>query len=218
MEKYLNNLIEQFKAATGVKNIDIHSKQFLSEFSEWIKSRQLMGEKYTIFLDYTGFRFADSNCAEIGKGYFDSVVTPFKTTIITSSKLTPLVSSNRIISGNMRVYQGQPLLISKCKQTNKMDVIPNDIIHTFMTQNSYNPGLIRGWDDLHNSGKNDIILGLYGCIYDRDIEKRIKQLEQVREKLVYREYIENYSTDGDNYFYVIGSNSKIKKLYKERLR
>ena len=37
MEKYLSLLIEQFKQANNIKNVDINSQVFISEFSEWIK-------------------------------------------------------------------------------------------------------------------------------------------------------------------------------------
>ena len=46
MEKYISLLIEQFKQATGIKNVDINSQSFMLEFSEWIKSRHSISNNY----------------------------------------------------------------------------------------------------------------------------------------------------------------------------
>lgn len=218
MEQYLNNLIEQFKSSTGLKNIDIKSEQFIDEFTQWLKNRQLMGKEYAYFLDYMGFRFADSDCAEVGKGEYDSVVKPFDTVLITSATPIKKVNPNRIITGNMRVYESVPVLVRHNKGGNQLDLIPSDIIHTYMTQNPYGQSLISGWENLHNSGNNNIILGIFGSIHDKDIESRIKQLELLRDKLTCGDYKEDYSTSGDSYYYAIGSDREIKKLYKVKTR
>ncbi len=218
MEQYLNNLIEQFRLATGSKTTDVKSEQFISEFSAWIKSRQKMGNEYTYFLDYMGFRFADADCAEVGKGEYDSVVKPFETTIITPATPIKKVNPDRIIKGNMRVYESVPVLVRHNKGGNQLDQIPNDIIRTYMTQNPFSQSSISGWENLHNSGDNNIILGIFGSIHDKDIETRIKQLESLRDKLTCGDYKEDYSTSDDSYFYAIGSDRMVKKLYKVKTR
>ena len=52
MEKYISLLIEQFKQATGIKNVDINSQSFMLEFSEWIKSRHSISNNYLDLLEY----------------------------------------------------------------------------------------------------------------------------------------------------------------------
>ena len=52
-----------------------------------------------------------------------------------------------------------------------------------MTQNPYTTIEIRNWEDLHNSGESDIIVGVYGSIYDKDIESKLKQIQELEEKL-----------------------------------
>lgn len=215
MEQYLNNLIEQFRLATGSKNVDSKSAQFINEFSDWIKSCQSMGEEYTYFLDYMGFRFADADCAEVGKGDYDSVVKPFETTIITSATPIKKVNSDRIIKGNMRVYESVPVLVRDYKGGNQLEQIPSDIIRTYMTQNPFTSSSFLGWENLHNSGENNIILGIYGSIYDKDIEARIKQLNSLKDKLTCGDYKEDYSVFNGSYFYAIGSDRRVKKIYKK---
>ncbi|MDY5928964.1 MAG: hypothetical protein SPJ27_02885, partial [Candidatus Onthovivens sp.] len=84
MEKYLSLLIEQFKQANNIKNVDINSQAFISEFSEWIKLRQDVSKNYLALLEYMELsKFADCDTVEVGKGRYDTVVKPFNTTIIT---------------------------------------------------------------------------------------------------------------------------------------
>ena len=51
MEKYISLLIEQFKQATGIKNVDINSQSFMLGFSEWIKSRHSISNNYLDLLE-----------------------------------------------------------------------------------------------------------------------------------------------------------------------
>ncbi len=215
MEEYLRNVIKQFKLSTGTKNIDINSQEFIDEFSAWIKSRRKMGKEYACFLDYLNFRFAEPGCAEVGKGEYDSIVKPFETTLITPVSSIKKVSDDRIITGHMRVYESTPLLIRHFKGGNQMSQIPTDIIHTYMTHNILSESLISGWEDLHNSGSCCIIVGIFGSIYDKDIEERIKIVENLREKLTCYEFDEDYSTTDDMYMYALGSMEK-KILTKKK--
>ena len=217
MEQYIKSLINRFASANGIKNPDINSKQFIDEFSQWLKSRKAIGREYTYFIDYMGFNFANPDCAEIGKSQYDSIVVPFETTIITpASKPFKGVDEKRIITGNMRVYEDVPLLVRHDTQGyNSVDQIPNDIIRTFMTQNPFGQSSIAGWGDLHNSGNNDIIVGIYGSTHDKDMNEKIKMMQALRDKLQ-RQFIEDMSVDGDSYFYVLGSDRFEKKLVKTR--
>ena len=84
MEKYISLLIEQFKQATGIKNVDINSQSFMLEFSEWIKSRHSISNNYLDLLEYMELsQISYPDTVEVGKGQYDSIVKPFNTTIIT---------------------------------------------------------------------------------------------------------------------------------------
>jgi len=217
MDEYFSNLIEQFKLATGSKNVDITSNQYASDFLIWLKNYQSLGIEYTCFLDYLGFRFTDESCAEVGKGKFDSVVKTFDTLLITTALPIKGVNPERIIKGNMKVFESVPVLVKYIKKGNQVIQISNDIIRTYMTQNPYNQSLITGWEDLHNSGKNNIILGIFGSIHDNDRQTKIKKLKSLKHKLTNTDYIEEYDASGDNYFYVIGSD-RIEKKSKVKVK
>ncbi len=218
MEQYLKNLIEQFRLAIGNKNTDLNSKEFISEFTEWLKSRQKIGKEYIYFLDSMGLRFADSDCAEIGKSAYDTVVRPFNTKLITlaAPSFEGSKMKSRIITGNMRVYEQCPVLVRYNIKGNQLDQIPSDIILTYLTQNPFSQGSISGWEGLHNSGNNNIIVGIYGSIFDKDVEAKIKLIEDLKGKLSDDDFKEDYSTLNDKYFCAIGSQRMVKKMMKTK--
>ncbi len=220
MEKYLKNLVEQFKQATGTKNVDTNSQAFISEFESWIKQRQLDGNEYLGLLDYMELsKFSDPMTAEIGKGQFDTLVKDFDTTIITPySKGIIVPDSSRIITSDFRVYEGTPVLMRQTeKGTTQVDPITSTSALTFMTQNPYTPEQIANWEQLHNGRESDIIVGIYGSVYDKDTESKIKQIENLRDRLD-ESYKEEYAVVGDTYCYAIASERMVKRLVKTLTR
>lgn len=220
MERYLKKLIEQFKQATGTKNVDTNSQEFISEFESWIRQRQLEGNEYLGLLDYMELsKVSDPATAEIGKGQFDTLVKDLDTTIITPySKGIIIPDSRRIITSDFRVYEGTPVLMRQTeKGTTKIDPITSASTLTFMTQNPYTPTQIANWEQLHNGRENDIIVGIYGSVYDKDTESKIKQIEDLRDRLD-DSYKEEYAVVGDTYCYAIASERKVKRLVKTLTR
>ena len=82
-----------------------------------------------------------------------------------------------------------------------------------MTQNPYRQQDITNFDKLHNSKKTAVILGAYGSIHDHDIEDKIIQLRTVLDK-TNGNMNESYEENNGEYYYVISSNIKTKKLVK----
>lgn len=217
MEKnkaYIKFLISQFKSATGTKNIDFESEGFISDFNNWIKSRQDISQNYLSMLDCMGLqKITESSTIEIEKGKFDTIVKPFDTTIITPySDGLSVSDESRIITSEFIVHNGMPILY-KLKGTNVSEVKPilSDSTLTFMTQNPYTEANIRDWDQLHNIGKNDIIVGVYGSIYDKDIKSKLKQIRKLEEKLG-GTYIQEDAVIGDTYCYAIASKKEKEKV------
>ena len=151
MEKYLSLLIEQFKQANNIKNVDINSQVFISEFSEWIKLRQDVSKNYLALLEYMELsKFADCDTAEVGKGRYDTIVKPFNTTIITPHiSGLEILGNERIINAELVVMGETPVLFGANKNGKPISSSSN---LTFMTQNPYTTIEIRNWEDLHNSG------------------------------------------------------------------
>ena len=84
-----------------------------------------------------------------------------------------------------------------------------------MTQNPYSPKHIMNWDEIHNKGEKEIILGVFGNIYDKDSENKIKELKEFKNKLI-GSYSEDYMVENDTYCYVVASDKVEKKLFKRR--
>lgn len=207
MKNNFDYLIDQFKSAKGLKHVDIYSKKFISEFAFWLKEMQKKGEEYINYLDILEFNFKDSSCAEFGKGEHDTLVKPFKTKIISpnAGEITG-VSKDRLIIGNVKIYNGNACLLNKEKE---VKVLPKAITHTYMTQNPYYFGNISGFENIHNCGNNNIIIGVYGNIHDKDRETKENQIKTIKNNLN-KPYIEFYETDKDSYYHVIGSKRKIR--------
>ena len=216
MDKYLNNLMLQFKNATNTEHVDVNSQEFIEEFSVWLSDMKKVGDEYTQFLDYLKFSFNDFHCAEVGKGDYDSVVKSYQTTIITPCiESFSGISKDRFLSGDMQVLSGNPMLVSIGKRGFARE-IPSEVVGTYMMQNPLSYGAVSNWDILHNSRRSGIIVGAYGSIYDKDIEQKIKILEKLKLKLNNSNLIEGYTTFRDNYFYVVGTEKPHVKIKVKR--
>ncbi len=220
MEQYLKDLIEQYKLATGIKSIDLQSEEFVTDFTAWLNERQQIAKNYAYFLDAMELHFAYADCAEIGKGGYDTIVKPFKTMLITpaSQSLPDSEFQNRVINGNVRISGNKPILVKQVLGKNQYKEIPRDIISTYITQNPAKASYIFGWENLHNTYRNRIIVGVYGNIYDKNREAKLKLIKDFKAKLNEGNLIDDYTTMGDNYFYAVGTDVEERKLERIRIK
>ena len=205
VDRYLDNLIVQFIQATGYKNKNVNSVGFKYEFLGWIEERKKISNKYLKLLDYMNLTedIDKESSVEVGKGKYDTIVRSFKT-----NRITPYVEDldeERTMNAIFKVMDGQPTLITN----NGLNIarIESNIPITFITQNPYNESLINGWSSLHNMGLNNIVVGMYGNINDKDMEQKIETLKALKDKLL-REYQEEFSILDDSYCYAIASKTK----------
>ena len=219
MEKYLNKLIEQFKSATGTKSVDVNSQEFVKEFSEWVKARKLMGKDYTSFIEYmdTHPTVISGESVEIGKGKHDSIALDTDIHMITPYSDGIKRTGAGIITADFTVYDGTPIMVRHDKGGNQFKEVDTQCVRRFLTQNPYDPICIRNWEQLHNVGEN-ITVGIYGSIYDKDIEQKIQQIEALRDGLSDDYFKEDYVTEGDSYYYAVSSARKVKRLVKTLTR
>ena len=153
-------------------------------------------------------KFTDSSTFEIGKGLFDSIIMPFDTTIITPHSYMLNVEPSRVITSNFMVCDGSPIIFkAKGMQMIESNPIKGNAVQTFMTQNPYSDMNIRNWEQLHNSSKNDIIVGVYGSIYDKDMDSKLRQISTLKSKLN-GNYVEENVTINDAYCYALASKRK----------
>lgn len=212
MEKYLNNLMKQFAQAKGIKNIDVSSTSFIEEFMYWVKQNRIMSEAYLSFIDSIDVHpsVIDETTVEIGKCEFDSIALNTPMSMITPYTID-IPDEKILVPGMFMVYNGNPYVI----HNNKMIVFDDTLTSRFITQNPYSNEEIKNWEQLHNVG-NNITLGFFGDIHDFDKITKIKLLKELKSKLSNSEFVENYETSDDLYFYVLSSDRKIKSLTKTR--
>lgn len=208
----INHLINQYKSSTGIKNIDINLPQFLSEFNEWVKERNEIISLYIGLLDHMNIKFKKSSCVEVGKTSMDSIVIPYETTIITPYSEGFEDLKKKIIEADVKVYDTMPTLV---KDNKFLGNLYNDSFSTYMTQNPYNNECLENWERLHNSGKNEIIVGVFGYQYENDTTKKINQLKYLKQQLN-GNYIEDFTTYKDQYCYAIASEEKVKINVKRK--
>ena len=204
----MNSLFEQFKKSQGYDFIETNN-EIMEEFISWVSVQKEMGKKYGKLLKDLGLSFDKKECAEVGKGKYDSVAAQYKTTIITPDE--DIKPKGMFINTGFKVYNGMPTIISQV--TSKKVVfgeINTNIINTFMTQNPYELGLLDNWNELpdHNT---DIIVGIYGNKKDKNLKDKINLLQTFKERLC-KHYINEKTTFNDTYCEVVATNQKVKRI------
>ena len=216
---YFNYLYEQFRKAKGLEKIDLSSKQFLQEFSVWIKEMQKRGKIYLDFLNFLGINVDSYSVAEIGKGKSDSIVQDLATTVITpypEGLNRKGFEYCRLITAKFKIYGGIPALLTKDGNGNKvLDTLSPTMFNTFMIQNPYTEKHIEYWDEMHNNSDKNIVVGVFGSLYDKDSVDKINALNKFKSNLV-ASYQEDYITDDDTYAFVVAS--KKDKYKKKKLK
>ena len=201
--KSMEKIINQFASAKGKNEIHINSKDSLLEFGAWLKEYKKASEDYLEILDYYGLKYDNSFCAEVGKNQYDSIIMDYKTKIITQNLSDfKKIESDRLIEGNVAIKKATPILVRPNKEDTE---ILNQFINTYMIHNPYSFDDINGWENLHNLSENNIIVGVFGNLSDKDRNEKLEALTQFRNKLIKNSFIEEYETNQDMYYYVIGS-------------
>ena len=200
MDDYMKYLIEQYKKARGIIGIDINSSEFKDDFDKWLKKQQENGINYASFLYSIGIDIINCNTAEVNKGNFDSLVIPYDTTIVSpyfnDVDRDNVVNELFIINSIIPYYNNF-----------------NHNIFRYMTHNPYSNfdnEILMNWKNMHEYTRYDIVLGMFGNLYDEDKNNKIKKLELLKSKLTI-DYVEEYDIVNDSYYYVIATKPKIKK-------
>ena len=211
-DDYLGKLMMQFIEANGIKNVDIHSREFLSEFLDWIRERKTTSDTYIRLIEDIGLldKVNDRFAVEVGKGKYDTTTRFLDTTLLTPYSLG--MDKNRTIVGNLRIYDGVSNLFTLSKEgLIKIKNISSSFT-TYMTQNPYGASNIQGWDELANSGEANIIVGVYGSVRDRDFKTKTKMIESFRDS-VENGKIES-TTFRDDYCCLVYTKPKVKVKVK----
>ena len=215
MRNFRKELLEQYKSSQGIKSTSSKQQIYMIDFVPRLLEMEEIGSNYIEYLKYLGLPFDAYTCAEVGKSFLDSVDKNYKTTIITPNiEGFSNIDNTRIINGQFQIIDSKPVILlpgSNDEYDGKIQTLSS--IRTYMTQNPYRQQDIANFDKLHNSKEAAIILGAYGSIHDHDIEDKIIQLRTVLDK-TNGNMNESYEENNGEYYYVISSNIKTKKLIK----
>ena len=226
-KEYASLLVGQFKRATGIKSTDLDSEESINEFKNWLITRRNISKHYLSMLDSMNIsRIYERETAEVGKGCVDSIVIPYDTTIMSEyTNGIIMVEKSRIIPSGMIVVEGTPVAFNIDKESRETSSLNTskvktstkykDSFSTFMTQNPYVDMNIACWEQLHNSGRYNIVVGVYGSTYDKDIDAKIKRIKELESKLSLP-YVKESGTVGDAYCYTVASESLVKSLVRTR--
>lgn len=213
-DAYIELLIEQFKQAKGIKNTDISLCLYYNEFTEWLSKRQVMTSDYASFIDCAGIHpSVDEGCIETSKGQYDTITDYYDgIAMITPYFYDEMHTRGRkIVRGEFVVIDSSPMVKIRCD----LEPIDTTNVRRIITQNPYSNAEIAHWEQLHNSGEENITVGVYGDISDKDKNTKLKLLKDIRDK-INDECIIDYTTDGDSYLAMVSSNRKIKTYQKTR--
>ena len=208
MKKLLINIIREYKAANGIEHIDTsNSRQFIQELAEWIDKRKPILTTHLSLMDEIGLSNAfNPLTAEVGKCKFDTIANLTNTTIITPyTKGLEHIESGRVINGLLVVNGDMPLLVTK----DTTEAIDSNASITFFSHNPYTKTCIRNWENLHNNTNYNIILSIFGNIYDKDYIRKTQLIDEFKRRL-YPLFIEERTTIDDTYHHIIASNKGIK--------
>lgn len=195
MRCYLAMLYIQYCKANGIKDESFDFNNLSYEFLEWIARNELLVDEYYKYLLALGY-LDNKTVALIDKGRYDYIKGDNITLISLFAPTLNLPMSDLLITNSLDVIS-----------ENNNGPLLQDII---LTYNPYFDFLIEtNWPIIHNSQLRDISIGVFGSIYDKDREEKIKFIKEMSEKMDDDHRI-NYDTDNDKYFYTLNSKRKIK--------
>ena len=208
MDNYMEQLLKLFRLANKIECKDFNLENYKEEFSYWLSRYTKNGELYFKWLREEGILCDLSPAiAETGKGEYDSITINQNTTLISPylKNINTKELKNKIVDCDFTVLGSIPLYIGR----KPFDVIKD--IDVYMTQNPYDIDSLVNWPGLYNYGENDVIIGFYGNIYDKDIKDKLRYLKIARERLIDAFDIKEVTVD-DMYCYTLSTNYTKTKL------
>jgi len=210
--KCLKNLKQQYRKATGdfSKEDEVFNKNFIN----WLIKRNETGIYFIDLLDEYGFDFYNPSVAEIGKSEFDSIVLPYKNTII-----TPYADSfhdkykERIIDATFHVESGVPAITTNnylsVKHENKGINLFRNVNHVLI-HNPYNLSEVDNFKNLQNSLHCGATLGIFGNSDDKDKDDKVSMLTNQYKYCDKDDVFFDLVDDNNNYLGIITPKIKTK--------
>ena len=199
MDKILVHLYKNYCDSIGKKCYIYNIDRDMNELSQWLVRNKKIGNDYSEYLCYNRIPIFDGDTVELNKSVFDSIMTDQNQIVSEFAHTMDLPKSNLInIDGITYIY-------------NEKGIIDLYESNYTITHNPYSKEYYSILPHIHTSGLN-ICLGVFGKVYDKDYQQKIKMLRNFNESLIGTTL--EYDKVDDNYFCIVKSNNKI--LYKEK--
>ena len=217
--KYIDALYSRFIQAKGYNGMDLNSSYMNDEFEEWLEQCADQLSKYRRYLDYRKIDYNRSDVAEIGHGSLDTVIEKNSKSLI----VTPYSDSfenkedYNIASG---YFHGFGYNFSVCKRDSELCLVTKEIVmnldnyNTFITQNPSDLRLLKKLIRASYFGR-DIRICFYGNDSDNDKEKKIKIMNDLKDKIFDYEYEEINVVDKFMYLIYTNKNKEESKQLKK---
>lgn len=225
--EYLAMLFIEFSKAQGIdlekENLSTKEK----EFNGWIKAMQQVKNLYA---DFVFDKISDSILtAELGKGRLNSIVPDLNKKGIETIAITPYIETF-----DPTIVQGNNGKISYNSYTQNIEIkyenpeiqafAPNitpDYFYQIDTLITHLPMRSKSISTLIETSRiyNDIAIGAYGFTEDKDIDSKIRRLQEIKEKINSFYCVgcdEEYIRENGMYLYLLKSNQKTRILVKSR--
>ena len=207
-KEYYRQLKLQYYKATKEKIKQNIENSLNDDIYRWLSIRKEIGKIYLEYLDSLGIDIKTLETAEIGKGLFDTLVREYETTII--SPYIEAVDNKRVYTYSLNLVN-TPTLMKYGPKMRIEDIksIPKDV-NTFLINNPYEK--IVGLENFVNKEEIQTIIGIYGQIFDKDKDKKLKMLLELSKKIQNKDFNINYESNNDYYYASLIANRKPKKI------
>ena len=188
------DLLKQYNRATGSKCKTIYDKGF----KEWLDKYSYELNAYIEFLESQGYKFKDSNIAELDKGPFDSILVRRTADNIEKRLITENASTINIPVRKVKIAK------KEIKIYHNGQLFPIDEYDSFMSYNLSSRSQLDRFSMMHNLNKS-IIYGVFGHNDDLDKMKKLADVRSIYENMNDGEFNINYENSDNTYFYMVAS-------------
>lgn len=198
--KYYSKLKQQYASALGIDPNNAVTEEVLS----WNYDNEINAEFYKSALLSNLIFYFDSNYAEIGKGAFDTILSEDDKAIISSNFSYTFNAADfkgRVFTNNIQ-FSSVPYVLIEHKETRSFKIYKFDEGTKFFTQNVYSYADLEQMRSLSDFD-NEIIVGAFGNINDKDRITKIKILRDFKNSLLSGNSKEYYYYQNDSYSYFI---------------
>ena len=206
--RYSHALLNEYMASRGIKIVNLENTFVLEDIERFIKERENSINRYSRFLDGLTIEHHDSDTVESidAREFIISRTCDYDTTIVSADrKVLNMVNPSRVIIGNVKIYHGIPTIAHKVKDGYHYHTLDHTRFKTIMKTN---PSIdnIKYFSELKEVSGFNLIVGVTGNIYDRDMNEKLEAMNNLSNDLD-SNYVRFKYYDENDYIYLIASQN-----------